>query len=165
MLDRKAKMEKRYNDVTCPHCNGPNKVFTAIANGLQEEPIEAKTDYAGYPISQIAYRSIGNYVCKHCGKEFTFDFGESRYSVYESPLSNTNMNDIQVLATFESEFEYDYTIYRAENPSAKGKYVYYIISEHDRNPIFVTRTRVLELMKDHKETLNYLYCEWMTRYR
>ena len=165
MLDRKAKMEKRYNDILCPHCNAPNKVHTAITNGLQEEPIPAETDYAGYPITQVAYRSIGKYVCEHCGKEFTFDFGETRYSIFNAPLSCTNISDIRVLAKLESEYHYDYSIYRAENPSEKGRYIYYIIYEDDRNPIFITKTRAFKLMNDHKDTLNLLFCEWMTRYR
>ena len=165
MKDHKSQSELLSKEARCPCCDAPYKLFRIAKDDFHDEPIPAEKDYAGYAISQIAYRTIGRIVCDHCGKEFTHDFGVSRYSVFNSPLSCTNTNEIRLLAQFESEFEYNYSLYRAENPSDKGTFIYYIIYEGDKNPVFLTRTREMHLVNDHKETLKFLYSNKMTRYK
>ena len=165
MKNNENKSERFLREVRCPCCNASHRICSIAKGDRHDEPITAEKDYAGYAISQTAYRTIGRIVCEHCGKEFTYDFGESRYSVFNSPLSCTNTSDVRLLALFESESEYDYSLCQAKNPSDKGSFIYYIIYEEDKYPIFLTKARAMHLMNDHKETLEFLYRNHMTRYR
>ena len=154
-----SKRAKRRHQFICPYCHKEN--FFSTEPHIEKE-IPAKKDYAGYPWEQVAYRILIERACKGCGKTVTLDLGISRYSVYEEPFSVECSNEIWRLAEFKSETYDDYSIYRAVDPNDETKYYYYISPERGY-PIFITEKVATELIKDHYETLHFIFCVHMER--
>ncbi len=153
--------ENRLQKVNCPYCGS----WEADKEEIQTIMLEGETDDRGYPICQEAYSETQECTCKGCSKNYKIYYGRSTYSVYTPPLAQNNIGDIVCLAKFESNWHSNFSIFAATNPSTKTKNLYFINYEDDCFPIFITRSQVLEFLKDHKKAKGYLYCHSMERYR
>ena len=162
MIIKVNRQDRALNRVYCPFCEGVN----IIGNDSKDEvELPPEKDYCGYPIKQIAYKTMLNRTCKNCNRVFTLNFGISKYSVFERPLGQTNTSDIALLAEYKSECFENYCLYMAVNPNGKPKYYYYIFGESLRHPIFLTRKQAFEFLNDHKRTIGFIRRVGMTRYR
>lgn len=144
--------DKLLNRFFCPCCHHLN-----VLGNLPKEDVSipVENDDRGYPIKQIAYNTQSKCVCGVCGNNITLSFGESRYSVYESPLSYSSIGDIFLLARFDNECN-GYSVYKATKPENKDEYIYFILEDRFKLPIFLTEKKALELLDDHYETLRYI---------
>ena len=102
--------------------------------------------------SHFEYHPSDIYTCEHCGTLIEIDYGKCSYTVFEKPQKETKSGKIWSLALFDSEASnyFGYRIFKAENPSGKPRYLYYISIAEDRYreyPIFIT----------YKQAMYYLH--------
>ncbi len=145
----------------CPYCGS----ISTIINDRPAQITKTRNEDNYYPGDKEIYYEMADAKCKDCSKEYVIDYGESSYLIYDTSESVNNPGDIVCYSKYESEMHQDFGIYSTQNPENESETIFFIKSERDRFPMFITKSAMEKMLHDCKEIENYIFCTWMTRYR
>lgn len=158
-------MEKIYTSLGCPNC--PSK---SIASSLiiYDEKIETNDE----GIRTRTRKKVYKCQCNECGHKYDVYHGEEKYIVFEKPNPVTCIEDVHLLASFESEsgFESDWKICSiTQSPydrnSSNAEIIYLLFRTGDKYPILLSKQTIDEAIAEPEKARSLVINNFMSRYR
>ncbi len=118
--------------------------------------------HSGNGFTQTVEHATEDVVCEDCGNEYTIDFGENRYTIFNPPRPRDSIR--KVFAKFESALDYNFEIVVTDWPEFGGE-TYTVESEKDEysflvlmpfvNDLYKKPYEIIQIAKAHADTEVY----------
>lgn len=159
-------MEKIKTSLGCPNCRSSNTRASVEYQNVQTKYIEEQN--ASINTRQKVY----NCECHNCGYKYIVNHGFEKHIVFEKPHPINCLEDISLLATFETEsgFELDYKICSTiHSPYEKNtdlkEIIYMMLIEGEEYPVIISKQTVEEMIKEPTKARRLIINTVQSRHR